>query len=113
MSEIDVFECCYGAKAEFSGVARRAASVKLTATSDAGEISYRASVSFFPHRDDEDFAISYDAYFEKEIYRAKGRRSRKREKGFLAELQTVCDGLAEEAGGKIFWDSPLYSPRLG
>lgn len=113
MNVIDVFDCCYRAEGNFGGVKRRAVKVKLTADSDAGEISYTASVSFFPYRDPEDFVISGDAYYEKELYRAKGRRSRKREKGFLAELQTVCDGLAEEMGGKIFWDSPLYSPRLG
>ena len=61
MKVIDVFTCYYGATASVNDRDRHAAVVKLTATSDAGMITYEYSVSFFPHDDPEDFAISYDA----------------------------------------------------
>lgn len=110
---IDVYEQYFRARAEFSGVPRRAAVVKLTSDSGAGQIRYTVSVNFFPFRDEEDYAVSYDAYFEKEIYSAKGRRSKKREKGFLTELRTQADALAAENGAEILWDEPLRDARLG
>ena len=51
----------------------------LISNSEAGFITYKAAVTFFPHIDDEDYAVSYDAYFEKELFSGKGRRSKKRE----------------------------------
>ena len=75
---INVYERYYKAKAVFSGVERRGALVMLVSDSEAGSITYKAAVSFFPHRDDEDYAVSYDAYFEKELYSGKGRRSKKK-----------------------------------
>ena len=54
MKTIDVFACYYEASASVNGRDRHAAAVKLTATSDAGEIVYEYSVSFFPHDDPED-----------------------------------------------------------
>ena len=74
---------------------------------------YKAAVTFFPHRDEEDFAVSYDDYHETELYSGKGRRSKKREKGMLEGLREAIDGLAEEAGGTVFWDRPLMEARLG
>lgn len=68
---------------------------------------------FFPHNDETDFSISYDAYFSKVLYEAKGRRSKKREKNLLDELQSVINQLAEEAGGRVFWDKPLREARWG
>ena len=83
---IDVYERYYKAECEFNGVKRRAAVVKLTSDSEAGNIRYTVSVSFFPHEDDEDFAVSYDAYSEVVIFDGKGRRSKKREAAFLEAL---------------------------
>ena len=71
MKVIDVFSCYYAAKGKFNGVARHGAVVKLTATSDSGNISYDYSVSFFPYDDPEDFRISYDAEFSKTAYSAR------------------------------------------
>ena len=111
--EINVYSQYFEAEGSFSGVERRGALVLLISDSEAGTISYRAAVSFFPHRDDEDFAVSYDAYFEKELYRAAGRRSRKREAALLDSLRDEIDALAAEHGAAVIWSSPLAEARLG
>ena len=117
---INVYEQYFAAEASFSGVERRGALVMLTSDSEAGTISYRVAVSFFPYRDDEDFAVSYDAYFEKEIFRASGRRSKKREAAFLEQLPVEIDALAAAApvttgtsAARVLWDRPLREPRRG
>ena len=111
--EINVYSQYFEASGVFSGVERRGALVLLISDSEAGTISYRAAVSFFPHRDEEDFAVSYDAYFEKELYRASGRRSRKREETFLTQLRAVVDDLAAGQGASVDWDRPLGEARRG
>lgn len=111
--EINVYSQYFAAEGTFSGVERKGALVLLVSDSEAGNISYKAAVSFFPHRDDEDFAVSYDAYFEKELYRAAGRRSRKREAALMESLHEVIDSLAAENGAAVFWDKPLNDARLG
>ena len=63
---VNVYEQYFKARLDYGGAERRAALVMLTAESGQGEIRYEAAVSFFPHRDPEDFAVSYDAYFSKE-----------------------------------------------
>jgi hypothetical protein len=110
---INVYEQYFKADAVFSDVQRNGALVMLVSDSEAGMISYKAAVSFFPHRDEEDYAVSYDDYHETEIYSAGGRRSKKREKAFLAELPAIIDSLSEEKGAKVFWDRPLREARLG
>ena len=85
----------------------------LVADSDAGNIKYEAAVTFFPHNDEEDFAVSYDAYFSKVLYEAKGRRSKKREEALLESFQNEIDQLAETIGGKVLWDQPLREERRG
>ena len=110
---IDVYERYYEAECVFNDVPRKAAIVKLTSDSEAGHIRYTVSVNFFPFRDPEDFAVSYDAYAEEEIYNAKGRRAKKREKKFMDELQGRIDALAEGMNGEVFWDKPLMEARLG
>ncbi len=110
---VDVYEQYLAGKCVYAGVLRRGVSVKLTCDSEAGEIAYTVSVSFFPHTDDEDFAVSYDAYAETEIYRAAGRRSKKREAAFLTDLRERADALAVSLGGTIDWDVPLTAARLG
>ena len=109
--EINVYSQYFAARGVFSGVERRGALVLLISDSDAGTISYRAAVSFFPHRDEEDFAVSYDAYFEKELYRAPGRRSRKREAAILETLREEIDALASAQDAAVDWDRPLGDVR--
>lgn len=113
MKEIDVFECYYEASATVGGRDRHAAVVKLTATSDAGMIKYTYSVNFFPHDDEEDFAISYDGYVEEVAFEGKGRRSKKKEVTYVADLQERADALAAQLDGTIEWDKPLIEPRRG
>ncbi len=108
---INVYERYYKADAEFSGVRRNGALVMLISDSEAGSITYKAAVTFFPHRDDEDYAVSYDAYFEKELYSGKGRRSKKKETAFLEQLSEAIDRIAEEHNAKVLWDEPLREER--
>ena len=110
---IDVYSQYFEADMTFNGVPRHGAVVKLTSDSGEGQIRYTANVSFFPHNDEEDYAVSYDAYFEKELCQAKGRRSKKKEEEFLKELPALIDQLAEENGGKVFWDKPLREAVRG
>ena len=121
---INVYSQYFEAAASFSGVERRGALVLLISDSEAGTISYRAAVSFFPYRDEEDFAVSYDAYFEKVLYSAPGRRSRKREAVLLASLRDEIDALlatlpeevdtlASAHDAKVLWSQPLSDARLG
>ncbi len=113
MAVIDVYKQYFEADAIVNTVQRNGVVVTLTSTSECGMIKYEVGVSFFPHNDPEDFAISYDAYVSKEIYNAKGRRSKKREKVWLEEIRTIADALAGEYQAKIFWDKPLNEAELG
>ena len=110
---IDVYERYFRADAVFSGVRRNGAKVMLTSDSEDGSITYKAAVTFFPHADDEDFAVSYDAYFEKELYRAPGRRSKKREAALMETLQAEIDALAAANDVTVLWSNPLNEARLG
>ena len=110
---LNVYEQYFAAQAEYNGVPRHAALVMLIADSEAGQIRYEAAVTFFPHNDEEDFAVSYDAYFSKVLYEAKGRRSKKREQQLLDEFQNHINEMANEAGGEVYWDQPLGVPRRG
>ena len=67
----------------------------------------------FPHRDEEDFAVSYDAYFETELYSGKGRRSKKKEASFLEQLRETIDRMAVENNATVLWDEPLTQERRG
>ena len=110
---VNVYEQYFGAEMEYGGVPRKGALAALISDSEAGHITYKAAVSFFPHADEEDFAVSYDAYFEKTLYDGKGRRSKKREAALMESLREEIDALAAEAGGQVFWDEPLREARLG
>ena len=110
---VNVFECYYAAEADFNGVPRHGALVMLIATSEEGNIRYEAAVSFFPHRDEEDYAVSYDAYFSKVLYEAKGRRSKKREEALMETLETEINQLADTIGGKVIWEKPLREAKRG
>ncbi len=113
MKVVNVYEQYFAGECTYSGVLRRGALAALIATSEEGMIRYDAAVTFFPHRDAEDFAVSYDAYAARELYYAKGRRSKKREQTLLETLRTEADTLAAQLGGRIDWDSPLREARYG
>ena len=108
---VNVYEQFFKADAVFFGVPRKGALVALISDSEAGTITYKAAVTFFPHRDEEDFAVSYDAYFEKELYSGKGRRSKKKEAEYLEGLRETIDGIAAENNASVIWDEPLRDER--
>ena len=110
---INVYNQFFAAHMLANGVPRHAALVMLVVTSEEGKVKYEAAVTFFPHRDSEDYAVSYDAYYSKVLYEAKGRRSKKREQALLDELHSHIDELAREVGGEVFWDQPLREGRWG
>lgn len=113
MKVIDVYRQYFEAEATYNDVARHAALVTLTATSDNGTIKYEAGVSFFPHNDPTDFSVSYDAYLSKELYSGNGRRSKKREAILLETFRAEADELSETINGKIFWERPLREAAFG
>ena len=113
MRSADVYEQYFAGECVYADVPRRGVKIALTAESDAGEIRYLLTVSFFPHRDAEDFGISYDACRTETLYAAKGRRSRKREAQLMESLRARADALAAELNGTIGWESPLIGARLG
>ena len=110
---VDVYRQFYAAECVYNEVPRRAAIVCLTCESGGGEVRYTVSLSFFPHRDEEDYAVSYDAYVEKVILQRAGRRSKKREEALLADLRSHADELASSLQGSIFWDKPLREAQRG
>lgn len=110
---INVYEQYFAAELVANGVPRHAALVMLIADSEAGNIRYEAAVTFFPHNDEEDFAVSYDAYFSKVVYESKGRRSKKREQALLDELRDHINTMAKDARGEVFWEQPLCEARRG
>lgn len=113
MATVNVYEQYFESSCTYNDVPRKGALVMLVADSCDGMIRYQAAVSFFPHRDEEDFAVSYDAYFEKTLYEAKGRRSKKREKSLLEDFRTTIDEIAAEQDAEVFWDKPLREERRG
>ena len=110
---VNAYERYFRADAVFSDVPRKGALVLLIADSEAGNVTYRAAVTFFPHRDEEDFAVSWDAYLERELYSGRGRRSRKKEAAWLEQLPEIVDGMAGAHGAAVFWDEPLTEERRG
>ena len=113
MKVIDVLEGYYAAECVANGRPRHAVKVVLTATSDAGRVSYEWLITFFPHDTEDDFGVSYDAVASRTVYEGKGRRSKKREAALLQEKESVCNELAEELNGRIDWDKPLRELRFG
>ena len=107
MKNVDIYKQYFSAECTFDGVERRGAAVWLTAESDSGIIRYEIGVTFFPHQDAEDFAVSYDACILKEMLRTQGRRSKKRDEQYLAQVRTVADEIAGSLNGTIHWDKPL------
>ena len=113
MKTIDVYKQYFSAECTFNGVERRGAVVWLTAESDSGNIRYEVGVTFFPHRDEEDYAISYDASALKELVNTKGRRSKKKDEQCLAEVQPAANEIAASMNGTIHWDKPLREAQYG
>ena len=110
---INVYEQYFGADLMANGVLRRGALVMLIADSEAGHIRYEAAVTFFPHEEENDFAVSYDAYYSTVLFDGPGRRSKKREEKLLMGLPGEIDALAQAAGGAVRWDRPLREARRG
>lgn len=111
--DINVYSQYFAAECVYNGRERKGVVVNLTSMSEAGNIRYVVNISFFPHTEPTDFAISYDAYAEKEIYNNRGRRSKKREAGMLEEIRSHADEPAKNLGGTIEWEKPLREARLG
>ncbi len=113
MKTIDVYRQYFAAECTFNDVERRGAAVWLTAESDSGIIRYEVGVTFFPHQNEEDFAISYDSCVLKELFRAKGRRSKKRDEQYLSQVREAADEIAASINGIIYWDNPLNEAQYG
>ena len=111
--DLNVYEQYFAASHPGNGRPRHAVRAALTVSSGEGRVRYAASLSFFPHEDEEDFTVSYDVYTERELFEAKGRRSKKREAALLERLRPTLESLAAESGGEIFWDRPLIPARFG
>lgn len=111
--DFNVYEQYFAASHPGNGRPRHGVRAALTVSSGEGRVRYAASLSFFPHEDEEDFALSYDVYTERELFAAPGRRSKKREKALLDGLRPVLEELAAQSGGEIFWDQPLIPARFG
>ena len=113
MKVINVYEQYFEGHAVANGVERKGVRIALIAASEEGNIRYEVMVNFFPHTEEDPFLIAYDAVETKELYSAKGRRSKKREEGYLAEIRTVADELAARRNGTIDWEKPLIEARRG
>ena len=110
---IDVYKQYFSASCTYNEVERHGAVVWLNVESECGNVRDEVGVSFFPHIDEEDFAISYDACGSKELISTKGRRSKKRDEQYLSELQGAVDEIAASLGGKVHWDKPLREAQYG
>ena len=113
MATVNAYERYFAAECTANGVNRHAALVTLTVASEAGRIVYEASVTFFPHNSEDDFSISYDAHYSGVLYDGPGRRSKRREQGYIENIRSCIDRLAESANGKVFWEKPLREAGFG
>lgn len=110
---INVYEQYFEADCVANSINRHGALVMLIATSENGSVRYEAAVTFFPHIDETDYAVSYDAYYSDVLYDAPGRRSKKREAMLMETFREDIDALAKQAGGTVYWDKPLREARWG
>ena len=109
---IDIYRQYFRAQCNYNGTEHRAALVYLQSDSEAGHIRYSANITFFPFRDDTDYAVTYDATDSEELYDGKGRRSKKRESAYMETFREHIDTLAAKMGGTVFWDKPLRAAVL-
>ncbi len=112
MKVIDVYRQYFAAEGMFNTVKRNGALVTLTCTSDSGQVSYEAGVTFFPFEEGE-FTVSYDACFSEIIYQGAGRRSRKREESLMIQLPEIINKLAQQQDARVFWEKPLREAQYG
>lgn len=110
---IDIYKQYFAASCTFNDVERHGAVVWLNVESGGGNVRYEIGVSFFPHVDEEDFAISYDACALKELISTNGRRSKKRDEQCLAQFRDTVNELAGSFNGTIYWDKPLNEAQYG
>ena len=108
---LNVYEQFFAAECVANGIVRHGALVMMIVTSENKQVRYDAAVTFFPHIDETDFAVSYDAYYEDVLYEAPGRRSKKREEILLETFREDIDVLCKRANAVIFWDKPLRPAR--
>ena len=111
MDPLNVYDQYFKAECEADGITRRAVLVALVAESSNRQIRYYIFLNFIPHEDPEDYRLTCDAYWEKVIYDAPGRRSKKREKEIMTTFREKADAIASEHNAKIFWDRPLREAR--
>lgn len=107
LANVDIYRQYFSANCTFNNVERKGVLVWLNAENDSGFIRYEVGVTFFPHNDDEDFGVSYDACLQKVILKTPGRRSKKKDKQCLDQIKIVADELASSINGSIYWDIPL------
>ncbi len=113
MKVIDVYEQYFSAEGEYNGIERKGVKVELIATSEEGNIRYEAQAVYFPHRDEEDYGITYDAVANEVLYDAKGRRSKKKEEAYLKDFREVIDRISAPLNCKVLWEKPLREERRG
>lgn len=104
---IDIYSQYFNGDCLFNDIKRHAARVILQVTSEAGHVEYKVLVNFFPHNDEEDYLVTYDAIAEEILFSGKGRRSKKKEAIYLDQVQEAADRLAKSLNGTIDWDNPL------
>ena len=95
-----------------NGTERRGVELNLISDSEAGMITYSAQAVFFPHTDDEDWAVTYDAEKTDIIYSGKGRRNKKKEAAYLEKRIEIFNKIAQDLNMKILWEKPLTEPRF-
>ena len=113
MKVVNVYEQYFEGKCTVYDTEWKGARVVLIATTEEGTVRYEAQVTFFPHTEEDPFLIPYDKVGTKELYFAKGRRSKKREEAYLSIIRGIGDELAAKMDGTIDWDKPLIEERRG
>ena len=113
MKVINVYEQYFEGHCRVYDTDWKGARVALVATSEEGTIRYEVHLNFFPHTEEDPFLISYDKIETKELYFAKGRRSKKREEAYMEIIRPLCDELAAKMDGTVDWDKPLIEARRG
>ncbi len=109
--EINVYSQYFRADCTYNGTPRKAALVHLKSNSEAGQICYSVNVNFFPYSEEGDYVETFDAFASETLYEGKGRRSKKKEALYMESFREHIDKLAQQMGGRVFWDQPLQDAR--